>query len=132
PEVEQYFRRCYEERQQRQGENSRLLPFVCTIFPNTSFNGRQPRSITVFHPHGPMHTEMWRWYLIDKDAPAEVRDLLRHFYMRYQGPAGMTEQDDIENWQMATEASAGAIARRYPYNYQQSLGRAGSHETLAG
>lgn len=132
PQVEQYFRRCYEQRQERQGEKSRLLPFVCTIFPNTSFNGRQPRSITVFHPHGPMHTEMWRWYLIDKGAPPEVRDLMRHFYMRYQGPAGMTEQDDIENWQMATESSAGPIARRYPFNYQQSLGRAGKHETLAG
>jgi len=131
-EVERYFRKCYEERQQRMGDRSRLLPFVGTIFPNMGFNGRQPRSITVFHPHGPMHTEMWKWYLIDKGAPAEVRDLLRHFFMRYQGPAGMTEQDDIENWQMATEASAGPIARRYPYNYQQSLGHSGAHAMLPG
>jgi hypothetical protein len=41
--------------------------------------------------------------------------------MRYSGPGGMTEQDDMENWNYATAASSGTIARRYPYNYQQSL-----------
>ncbi len=49
--------------------------------------------------------------------------MLRRYYMRYSGPAGMTEQDDMENWNYATAASSGTIARRYPYNYQQSLGR---------
>jgi hypothetical protein len=33
----------------------------------------------------------------------------------------MTEQDDAENWNYATEASRGTIARRYPYNYQLSM-----------
>jgi hypothetical protein len=41
--------------------------------------------------------------------------------MRYSGPAGMTEQDDLENWNYATAASRGTIAQRYPYNYQQSM-----------
>jgi hypothetical protein len=36
----------------------------------------------------------------------------------------MTEQDDMENWLYATAASTGVIARRHPFNYQQSLGRA--------
>ncbi|HVA26486.1 MAG TPA: hypothetical protein VMW62_19115, partial [Chloroflexota bacterium] len=27
-----------------------------------------------------------------------VKDMLRHYYLRYAGPAGMTEQDDMENW----------------------------------
>lgn len=130
--VNSYFRECYVQRQERMGEKSRLLPFVGTIFPNMSFNGRQPRSLTVWHPHGSMHTEVWRWYLIDKVAPPEVRDLMRHFYMRYQGPGGMTEQDDMENWQMATEASAGPIASRHPYNYQQSLGKSGTFPSLPG
>jgi hypothetical protein len=59
--------------------------------------------------------------MVDADAPAEVKDVLRRFYMRYSGPAGMTEQDDMENWLYATKASTGTIARRYPFNYQQSL-----------
>jgi hypothetical protein len=50
-----------------------------------------------------------------------VKDMLRRYYMRYSGPAGMTEQDDMENWLYATNASLGTIARRYPFNYQQSL-----------
>jgi phenylpropionate dioxygenase-like ring-hydroxylating dioxygenase large terminal subunit len=120
--VEDYFRHCYEERKKRQGpEASRWVGLVGSIFPNTSFHARQPRALFVWHPHGPTSMEIWRFYLVDSDAPAEVKDFLRHYYMRYSGPAGMTEQDDMENWNYATKASIGTIARRYPYNYQQSL-----------
>ena len=41
----------------------------------------------------------------------------------HAGPAGMTEQDDMENWNYATAASKGIIARRCPYNYQMALGQ---------
>jgi hypothetical protein len=51
-----------------------------------------------------------------------VKDTLRRYYMRYSGPAGMTEQDDTENWLYATAACRGPISRRHPFNYQQSLG----------
>ena len=37
--------------------------------------------------------------------------------MRYSGPAGMTEQDDMENWSYATNGAMGTIAKRYPFNY---------------
>jgi phenylpropionate dioxygenase-like ring-hydroxylating dioxygenase large terminal subunit len=122
PEVEAYFRDCYEARKARLGpEKSRWISLVGTIFPNTSFHGRQPRSLFVWHPHGPTTMEVWRFYLVDRDAPDRVKDFLRHYYMRYSGPGGMTEQDDMENWNYATAASSGTIARRYPYNYQQSL-----------
>ena len=60
--------------------------------------------------------------MTDEDAPTEVKDLLRRYYMRYSGPAGMTEQDDMENWNYATIGARGPIARRYPFNYQQSMG----------
>ena len=59
---------------------------------------------------------------MDADAPAEVKDVLRRFYMRYSGPAEMTEQDDMEHWLYATAASKGTIARRYPFNYQMPMG----------
>lgn len=121
PEIEAYFRHCYEERRARLGEKSRLLPFVGTIFPNTSYHGRQPRGLCAWHPHGPTRTEGWRYFMVDADAPAAVKDFLRRYYMRYSGPAGMTEQDDMENWLYATEASLGTVARRYDFNYQQSM-----------
>jgi hypothetical protein len=52
--------------------------------------------------------------------------------MRYSGPAGMTEQDDMENWNYAHAASRGTIARRYPYNYSQGLGFEQRHYTYQG
>jgi phenylpropionate dioxygenase-like ring-hydroxylating dioxygenase large terminal subunit len=121
PEIDTYFKTCHDERRERLGERSRVAVLLGTIFPNMSFHANQPRSIFVWHPHSPTSMEVWRFFLIDADAPAHVKEALRHYYMRYSGPAGMTEQDDIENWSRATAASTGTIARRYPYNYQQSL-----------
>jgi hypothetical protein len=120
--VDEYFRHCFEERKRRLGDKARLLPFTGNLFPNTSYHGRQPRGLCVWHPHSPTETEGWRFFLVDADAPAEVKDVLRRFYMRYSGPAGMTEQDDMENWNYAHAASRGTIARRYAYNYEQGLG----------
>ena len=67
---------------------------------------------------------MWRWFLVDREAPAEVKRFLRDYYIRYSGPAGLTEQDDMENWNYAHSASRGTIARRYPYCYEQGMGSA--------
>jgi hypothetical protein len=111
---------------------ARLLGQVGTVFPNMSFLARQPRSIAVWHPRGAPKTEAWRWFLVDKDTPQEVKDFLRHFYIRYSGPAGMTEQDDMENWNYATAASKGTIARRYPYNYQMGIGYVELHGPVPG
>lgn len=121
PEVDAWFKQCYEQRQKRLGKKARLIGGVGTIFPNMSFHATQPRSLFVWHPHGPNHMEYWRFYLVDKGTPDAVKDVLRHYYMRYSGPGGMTEQDDMENWNYATAASRGVIARRQPYNYQLGL-----------
>jgi hypothetical protein len=56
-----------------------------------------------------------------------VKDFLRHYYIRYSGPSGLTEQDDMENWNYAHKASRGTIARQFPYNYEMGLDRA-THE----
>jgi len=123
PAVAEYFRHCEEERQRRRGPHWRLFGGPGTVFPNTSPLARQPRTIAVWHPRGPHQTEVWRWYLVDADAPAEVKNFLRHYYIRYSGPSGLTEQDDMENWGYAHSASRGTVARRYPYNYEMGLGR---------
>ncbi len=127
-----YFKEAYEARQQRLGERARLHGHTGTVFPNMSMLSRQPRSIAVWHPRSATQTEMWRWYLVDRDAPQEVKDVLRHYYMRYSGPAGMTEQDDMENWNYATSASRGIIARRHPYNYQMAMGAENAHDVIPG
>ena len=66
------------------------------------------------------------------EAPQEVKDVMRHYYMRYSGPGGLTEKDDMENWNYASAASKGVVARRYPYNYEMGLGLEGSHPDLPG
>ena len=124
PVVADYFRQCEEERKRRRGAGWRLFGGPGTVFPNASPLARQPRTIAAWHPRGPHQTEVWRWYLVDADAPAEVKDFLRHYYIRYSGPSGLTEQDDMENWNYAHNASRGTIARQHPYNYEMGLGRA--------
>ncbi|KOS53726.1 aromatic ring-hydroxylating oxygenase subunit alpha [Rhodococcus rhodochrous] len=121
PEVSQYFQGVYEERKKNLAGQTHYQG-KGTVFPNTSFHEDQPRTIIVHHPNGPNETEFWRYYLVDASAPDFVKDTLRHYFMTYSGPAGMTEQDDLENWLYATDASSGTIAREFPYNYQQGLG----------
>ncbi len=124
PVVSEYFRHCEEERRRTRGDPARLLGAPGEIFPNVALLPRQPRTIAVWHPRGAHQTEVWRWFLVDREAPHEVKDFLRDYYIRYSGPAGMTEQDDMENWNYAHQASRGTIARRYPYSYEMGLGTA--------
>lgn len=57
PEVDAHFRQCFEDRKRRFGDRARLLPFTGNIFPNTSYHGRQPRGICVWHRHGATEAE---------------------------------------------------------------------------
>jgi phenylpropionate dioxygenase-like ring-hydroxylating dioxygenase large terminal subunit len=122
PVVSEYFAHCEEQRRKVRGEWARLIGSPGEIFPNTALHPRQPRTIAVWHPRGVHQTEVWRWYLVDRAAPDEVKNFLREYYIRYSGPAGLTEQDDMENWNYAHSASRGTIARRYPYSYEQGIG----------
>ncbi|MEE8466632.1 MAG: aromatic ring-hydroxylating dioxygenase subunit alpha, partial [Dehalococcoidia bacterium] len=122
PVVSEYFAHCEEERRRVRGEWGRLIGSPGEIFPNTALHPRQPRTIAVWHPRGVHQTEVWRWYLVDKKAPEEVKNFLREYYIRYSGPGGLTEQDDMENWNYAHNASKGPIARRTPYNYEMGIG----------
>jgi phenylpropionate dioxygenase-like ring-hydroxylating dioxygenase large terminal subunit len=124
PEVAEYFRHCEEERRRRPGANSRLIGAPGEIFPNTALLPRQPRTLAVWHPVTAHQTEVWRFFFVDRDAPQQVKNFLRDYYIRYSGPAGMTEQDDMENWNYAHSASRGVIARRYPYTYEMGIGHA--------
>lgn len=119
----EYFEHAYYERQRRLGDRARVVAQVGNLFPNTAFLARQPRRIAVWHPGGSsQQSEYWAFYLVDKDMPPEVREMLRQYYLRYIGPPGMTEQDDMENWGLSSAATVGTIARRLPFNYALGLG----------
>ena len=84
------------------------------------------------HPRGPTSTEMWRVYFVDRTASPAIKDFLRKYYIRYSGPAGMTEQDDMENWCYATQASSGSVAKQFPFNYKAGLGTGGKDNLVGG
>jgi hypothetical protein len=121
--VERWYRDSAAARKQRlEGTAHSDWPTtVGGVFPNLALHTSFPRTIAVFHPISPTVCEAWRWLIVDADAPKEVKDLSRHHFLRYSGPAGMTEQDDMENWSFLTQASLGTHARKFPYNYQARL-----------
>ena len=122
PIVSEYFREANEKARKTVGDKVRLRIGASTLFPNMSFAAGQPRTIAVWNPRGALKTEAWRWYVVDKAAPQEVKDLILDYFLKYSGPGGLTEQDDMENWNYASAASKGTIARRHPYNYQMGMG----------
>lgn len=132
PEVEAYYREIHEKRERTLGSAMRVQTSVGTIFPNMSFHGRQPRTLAVFHPISSTEMEMWRMYLVDKDAPEAVKEAARHYFLRYSGPGGMTESDDMENWTGATEASMGTMSRELFFNYQMGVGHAQAVPEIPG
>jgi nitrite reductase/ring-hydroxylating ferredoxin subunit len=113
PITSSYFKDCWRRRVDLMGDRAGVMPYIGTVFPNMSFHAQQPRTILVAHPR-------------------EARDFLRRYYMRYSGPGGMTEQDDMENWTYASHASRGVIARRYPYHYKSGLGAGAKHPIVPG
>ena len=76
--------------------------------------------------------ELFRFFPVDKDAPKHVKDAQRHYVMRFNGPLGMVEADDMENWNYVYPASKGTIARRYPYNFQAGINRNFEDNRLPG
>ncbi len=91
------------------------------IFPNLwiTLNGLQ---MCLRVPRGPRRTEFWWFTFIDRDAPEEVRNLYVKVASHLFGPAGMLEQDDGENWELASRGTVGPAIRRYPLHYGMGSG----------
>ena len=120
PGVDDYWRETREIKQQRFANEYLHLQSdgQFHIWPNATMSDWR---ILMWHPHGVGMTESWRQYQVDKNAPKHVKDAKRRYVMRYCGPAGITESDDMENWNYAHPASLGMMAQRYPYNFQLGL-----------
>ena len=117
PVVREYLREKFEIRKQRMGKLAHLSVGPA-IFPNEGWLGRV---IRIMHPQGPLATEIWTYFFVDKDAPREVKDALAFYYEHWYGPGGMTQQDDMENWYNLTVASKGPMARTLDLNYQMDI-----------
>lgn len=104
---------------------------VTTVFPNLSPNFTR-HMIRVWHPRGPDKTEIWSYCVVDKDAPAEVKEAMRLHLTQTFGPAGNLEQDDMNNWIQCTDTARGLIARRYPQNIQAHMGHEDREGAIGG
>jgi len=132
PIVAEWFKEKWRLRVERMGKSAGIWTRLGGVFPNMSFHAQQPRTVIVAHPAGPQKTEAWRVYFVDRDAPPEVKAWLRRYYLSYSGPGGMTEQDDMENWQYATKSTTGVVAQRYPFHYTSGLGMGGPDSEIPG
>lgn len=117
-----YYRETYDELRARVGDlRSRVWKINLTVFPNASFTTGS-NMLHVWHPLGPTETEIWLYVIVDRDAPPEVKRLIRKGAQRHFGPSGFFDQDDMDNWEQSTLAAPGMIGRHYPLHYAMGLG----------
>jgi nitrite reductase/ring-hydroxylating ferredoxin subunit len=92
------------------------------IFPNlwimTGFS-----KVSLRLPKGPTSTEIWWFIFGNPDHDAETAASLVRRALRHDGPAGVFEQDDGENWGESTTGTKSVVIRKYPLNYSMNIGR---------
>ena len=133
PGVDDYYRKAHEIKAKK---------FADTLMPGHGHGGGHfcvwpsvivdSWRIRPWFPHALGVTERWSYYLVDRDAPKNVKDAERHYVMRYNGPSGVTESDDMENWNYIFPASQGTIAKRLPYSFLSGNGQGFENDRLPG
>jgi hypothetical protein len=124
PAIKEYFREKHELRKKNLGKFA-YLDEGPHVFPNMGWFGRV---IRILHPQGPAETEMWSYFLVDKAAPPEVKEGMARYYEHWYGPGGMTQKDDMENWNIQTTYSKGHMTRtRLRQNNQLAISTPALH-----
>ncbi len=103
---------------------------IGTLFPN--FTWHNSPMIRVWHPRGPLKTEVWSYCIVDKLAPEEIKQDMRHAYEARFGPAGNMEVDDANNWAHASASGKYKAGQPFPMNLQMSLGHESYSEIIPG
>lgn len=101
------------------------------VFPNFSFLPGQ-NTFRVWQPRGPQEIELQTWVLVNRNAPAEIKEAYRKGVMMTFAPAGVFEMDDGENWEYATRANDGVVTRRQRLYYGLGQGTETTHPGLPG
>ena len=79
-------------------------------------------SWNVFLPKGPGQFELVHWALAEKDAPPEIKEVVRKATMLALGASGLVEQDDAETWPSMQRATEGHMGRQQTLKYQALVG----------
>ena len=100
---------------------------VGTVFPNFSFIESQTAPaqkaiiMRLWQPVSGTEMEILSWVLAECEATDEYKAAALKAGFHNFGAAGVFEQDDLELWISATNASNNRIARKFPYNFQTAL-----------
>jgi phenylpropionate dioxygenase-like ring-hydroxylating dioxygenase large terminal subunit len=105
---------------------------AASIFPNLSFVHNWPRdagsedvtpfiSLRLWQPVNEAETEVFSWFVVDRDAPDDFKSRSYAAYLRCFGSSGMFEQDDVENWTSITTTAAGSMAQQLLLNSRMGL-----------
>jgi phenylpropionate dioxygenase-like ring-hydroxylating dioxygenase large terminal subunit len=118
PDLAQYYYDLIERLKPKYGAAASYVGSIgsATVFPNFSWlNGVQ--LLRVWHPKGPLETEVWSWLLVDRDLPEELKIHQRRTSLHTFGAAGIFEQDDAENWSQCMETMRGFAGRQLSLPY---------------
>jgi nitrite reductase/ring-hydroxylating ferredoxin subunit len=80
-------------------------------------------SLRVWQPVAPDRTEIWSWFLVEKDTPDAFKEASYYAYMRNFGPSGNFEQDDVEVWCGVTDSAKGVMGRNILQNLSIGVGK---------
>ncbi|MBL4622525.1 MAG: Rieske 2Fe-2S domain-containing protein [Immundisolibacteraceae bacterium] len=111
---------------------SYLLAGVQTMFPNfssiQSLMAFDPMgmpvsfmNIRVWQPVSPTKTEIWNWFLVDKEAPEDFKRESMLSGIRSFSVGGTFDQDDSEAWSSITRGINGNIGQQGDVNFQMAL-----------
>lgn len=103
-----------------------------TVFPNLSFLNvmisKDHMSVPVpiltmrlWRPLSHDTMEVWSWFLIERDAPEDFKDLSYETYIRTFGVSGVFEQDDAETWRSITKGTQGLLSGSQRLNFEMGL-----------
>ncbi|MEL0083755.1 MAG: aromatic ring-hydroxylating dioxygenase subunit alpha [Gammaproteobacteria bacterium] len=112
--------------------NRHLLAGVQTMFPNfSSVQGAATfdlnampinfLAIRVWQPISATQTEIWNWFLVEKEASEEWKKASMLNGVRTFTAGGTFDQDDAEAWVSINKGIIGNIARQGDVNFQMAL-----------
>ncbi len=102
-----------------------------TVFPNFSFLPGES-TFRVWHPRGPLETELHSWVLVNRNEPPAVKEAYRKGVMMTFSPSGVFEMDDGENWEFSSRSAGGVATRHQPLYYGLGSHSRADHPELKG
>ena len=94
-------------------------------FPNLALTGASSaftgRNFMLCQPKGPLNSEIWQWWLVEKAAPRVVKEIAAISSLRGQAGAGLFGMDDSENHERLTEMTQTPFAQSLPFHYGMSV-----------